>query len=80
MSKIEEALVRRFSGARIVVGSTVLGLAGFMPLQIYIWFGPKDGNPIGLGLLAVATLPFAAVGIAVGLIKMLVELFHGGRS
>ena len=76
MSKIEEALLRRFSGARIVGGSVLIGLAGFMPLQLYIWFGPKDGNPIGLGLLAFATLPFAVMGTAVGLIKMLVERFQ----
>ena len=42
--------------------------------------GPEDGNPIGLGLLAFATSPFAAVGVAVGAIKMLVERFHRGRS
>lgn len=75
----EEAFLRRFSGAQIVVGSIVLGLIGFMPLQLSIWFGPKDGNPIGLGFLMILTVPVAAVGIAVGLVKMLVELFLRGR-
>ena len=79
MSKIEEAFLRRFSGIRIVAGSVALGLAGYMPLQLYIWFGPEHGNPIGLGLLAVAILPFAAAGIAVGAIKMLVERFRGSE-
>jgi hypothetical protein len=80
MSNFEQAFLRRFSGAKIVVGSVVLALAGYMPLQLYIWFGPKDGNPIGLGLLAFATLPFAAAGVAVGAIKMLVERFRGSGS
>ena len=80
MSRIEDAFLRRFSGAKIVIGSLVLGLIGIMPLSLYIRFGPKDGNPIGLGLLAVVTMPLAAVGMAVGLIKMLVELLQRDRS
>lgn len=79
MSTIEEVFLRRFPGARIVIGSLALGAIGFLPLQLYIWFGPKDGNPIGLGLLAVVMVPLAAVGTAVGLIKMLVERFQRGR-
>lgn len=77
MSRIEEALLRRFSGIRIVIGSFCLGLLGYLPLQLYIWFGPTDGNPIGLGLLAFVAVPFAAVGVMVGTIKVLVEFFHG---
>jgi len=73
MSKIEEAVLRRFSGAKRVLSSAVLALAGYMPLQLYIWFGPRNGNPIGLGLLAFAVLPFAGIGAVIGAIKMLVE-------
>ena len=75
MSRIEEALLRRFSGLKIMVWSIALGVAGILPLQLYIIFGPADGNPIGLGLLAVAAVPIAGVGTVVGLIKMLVEYF-----
>ena len=80
MSRMEDAFIRRFPGVRIVVGSLVLGLVGFMPLQLYIWFGPKDGNPIGLGLLAVVTVPLAVAGMAVGVIKMLVERLQRGKA
>ncbi|HZD54492.1 MAG TPA: hypothetical protein VE175_15700 [Woeseiaceae bacterium] len=80
MSDLERAFLRRFSGAKFVVGSIVLALGGYMPLQLYIWFGPRDGNPIGLGLLAVAILPFAAAGVVVGLIKLSVEFFQGRRD
>lgn len=76
MSRIEEALLRRWSGLRIVLYSLAAGIAGVAPLLLYIAVGPKDGNPIGLGLLAVATVPFAGVGVFVGLIKMLVEFLR----
>lgn len=75
MSRIEEALLRRYSGARIAAFSLLLALAGCLPLLLYATFGPDDGNPIGLGLLAMAVIPFAGVGLAVGAIKMVVEWF-----
>ena len=73
MIDLEEALVRRFPGRKIVLGSLILGAAGVAPLLLYIWLGPRDGNPIGLGLLAVAVVPFAGMGVLVGLLKMLIE-------
>lgn len=80
MSRIEEALLRRFTGVRILLGSMAFGAAGVAPLLFYIAFGPADGNPIGLGLLAVVAVPAAAVGAGVGLIKMLVEYFTRGEG
>ncbi|MCG3190298.1 MAG: hypothetical protein LKCHEGNO_02971 [Burkholderiaceae bacterium] len=80
MSAMEEAWVRRFSGLRILLGGLVLGVAGVGPLLLYIAFGPADGNPIGLGLLAVVAVPIAAVVAGVGVIKMLVERFARGRG
>jgi hypothetical protein len=80
MSRIEEALLRRFSGSRILIWSAVFGVAGIAPLLLYIAFGPADGNPIGLGLLAVLAVPVGAVGACVGLIKMLVEHFARSRG
>lgn len=76
MSRIEEAILRRWTGSKIMLGSLVLGLVSYLPLQLYIWFGPKDGNPIGLGLLAVLGLPIAALGMVVGLIKMSLRYFE----
>lgn len=80
MSRIEQALLRRFSGRQILLAGAALGLAGAGPLLLYIAFGPADGNPIGLGLLAVVTIPVAVVVAGVGLVKMLVEVFtrNGG--
>lgn len=79
MSRIEEAWLRRLSGPRILACSLAFGVAGVAPLLLYIAFGPADGNPIGLGLLAVLAVPVGAVGAGVGLIKMLVEHFARGR-
>lgn len=73
MSRIEEAFLRRFSGLKIVIWSLAFGIAGAAPLFLYIAFGPADGNPIGLGLLAVASVPISGIGACVGLIKMLVQ-------
>ena len=75
MSRIEETLLRRWSGLKIVIWSVGLGAAGVLPLLLYVAFGPAKGNPVGLGLLAVVTVPVAGVGVVVGLIKMLVQRF-----
>jgi hypothetical protein len=75
MSRTEEAMLKRWSGAKIALGSLALGVAGVLPLLLYIAFGPADGNPIGLGLLMVVAVPLAALGVAIGLVKMLVERF-----
>ncbi|HEX7113130.1 MAG TPA: hypothetical protein VF216_11860 [Mizugakiibacter sp.] len=80
MSRIEEAILRRWSGLRLMAMSAALGAAGVLPLLLYVAFGPKDGNPIGLGLLAVASVPVAAVGMAAGAISALVQWLRGRRG
>jgi len=75
MSRIEEALLGRWSGLKILLVSTALGFACVLPLLLYMAFGPADGNPIGLGLLAVVAVPIAGIGAAVGLVKMVVQYF-----
>lgn len=80
MSRLEEWFVRRWSGVRILSIGLAIGVIGVLPLLLYIQFGPRDGNPVGLGLLAVAAVPVSAVVMAVGLIKLLVELVSKWRS
>jgi hypothetical protein len=75
MSRIEEGLISRWSGLKIMAWSAALGFTGVLPLLLYIAFGPADGNPIGLGLLAAAAVPIAGMGLAIGLTKMLVQYF-----
>lgn len=58
-----------------------LGLAiaamGYLPLQLYILFGPRDGNPIGLGLLFVVGLFAGIAVVGIGLISLLWQSFSG---
>ena len=75
MSYLEEALLRRMSGSRIMVWSLVIGLGGVLPLLLYMALGPADGNPIGLGLLAMVAVPVGGVGLVVGLIATLARKF-----
>jgi hypothetical protein len=73
MSRIEEAVLRRWPGLKIMAVSAAFGLGGILPLLLYVAFGPADGNPIGLGLLAVVTVPVGVIGIAAGLVALLVQ-------
>jgi len=52
------------------IGVWVLALSA-APLLLYIVFGPKDGNPIGLGLLLF-------FGAPIGFILMVIGLITGG--
>ena len=44
---------------RLVIAALAVLLAGWAPILLYALFGPADGNPIGLGLLAWASVPVA---------------------
>ncbi len=63
----------RLAGVRLMLGSVVAGLVGVAPLLLYIAIGPADGNPVGLGLLAMLALALAAVGLPLGALLALVQ-------
>jgi hypothetical protein len=48
-------------------GAIVAGLS-LAPLVLYVIFGPKDGNPIGLGLLMFFGVPVGVLLFVVGFI------------
>jgi hypothetical protein len=52
----------------LVVGLIISGV-GYLPIQLYILFGPSDGNPVGLGLLFVIGIFAGLVVFAIGIIK-----------
>lgn len=60
-------------GLKVLLGSLALGILGASPLLLYIAFGPRDGNPIGLGLLAVAAILVGGLGAACGLVILVIE-------
>lgn len=57
MSDLEERLLTRWSASGFLIAGVVIAGLGYLPLQLYIVFGPRDGNPIGLGLLAIVAVP-----------------------
>ena len=80
MSQLEERLLARWSATHFLVAGAVIAGLGYLPLQLYILFGPADGNPIGLGLLAVVAVPLGALVVAIGLLKLLVGWFIGRQD
>lgn len=67
-------------GLKIFLTSLAAGAVGIAPLLLYVLLGPKNGNPIGLGLLAMLAVPVAAIGSLIGLVTMAVEYFLRPRS
>lgn len=76
MSHLEEAVLRRFEGSTIVLFGITVAVAGLLPLLLYVAFGPEDGNPIGLGLLAIVAVPTGGIIALAGIIKLLVRHFQ----
>jgi hypothetical protein len=64
----------RLTGVRLMLGSVVVGLVGVAPLLLYVAIGPADGNPVGLGLLAMLALALGAIGLLLGALLSLVQL------
>jgi hypothetical protein len=71
----KQPAVVRSHGVRILRISLLIGAAGVAPLLLYILLGPANGNPIGLGLLAVVAVPASIVGMAIGALTLVVERF-----
>jgi hypothetical protein len=77
MRNLEERWVTRRSASTWLIAGVVIAAIGYLPLQLYILLGPSDGNPIGLGLLAVFAVPAGVVVFVIGLIKLVVRYFLG---
>lgn len=60
-------------GVKILLTSLTIGAVGIAPLLLYILLGPKDGNPIGLGLLAVLAAAVGGIGSLIGAVLAAVE-------
>jgi len=53
----------------------MIGALGVAPLLVYILLGPRDGNPIGLGLLAVLAVAVSGIGMLIGAVIAAMEFF-----
>jgi hypothetical protein len=70
------AASRRSYGLRILLISAAVAVVGISPLLLYILLGPSNGNPIGLGLLAMLAVPVAAIGGVIGGLTYVVEFLQ----
>ena len=61
---------------RAVIGFAI-AVGASIPLLLYVMFGPKDGNPIGLGLLMLIGWLVGAVLIAWGAVGVVISRFRG---
>jgi hypothetical protein len=62
-------------GIKIIALSLLLVLACAAPIMLYVFFGPEDGNPVGLGLLFAGGALIAHVGFTVGLLLLIWDVF-----
>jgi hypothetical protein len=75
-----QAAPKRGLGVKILLTSLTVGAIGVVPLLLYILLGPKDGNPVGLGLLAMLAVPLTAIGLLIGAVTAAVEFFIRRKS
>ena len=80
VTAIQSYLRQLKTSVKILLGSFLLGVLSTLPLAIYIAIGPKDGNPIRLGLLALFGIQLSAIGMLAGLILLLLEYIKGKSS
>lgn len=61
-------------GIKVIALSLLLVLASALPLMLYIFLGPEDGNPVALGWLFAAGAMIGHLGFALGLIMLLWDI------
>lgn len=64
---------------RVKIGA-MIAVAGTVPLLIYVRVGPKDGNPIGLGLLMWLCWLVGGALVAAGFIGGAIARIRRNRS
>lgn len=75
MADNEDGPNNRWPLSRFLVVGLVIAGVGYLPIQLYILFGPRDGNPVGLGLLFVIGV-FAGLAVfVIGITKSVIDYF-----
>lgn len=57
----------------IILVSVAIGVFGVGPLLLHIMYGPKNENPMRLGLLAFFAMCACGTGILVGVVRWFIE-------
>ena len=68
------------AGLKIAALALAVGTVSWIPLLLYIPLGPADGNPIGLGLLAMVGTLLAVLGMGVGLLWWVLTMLMRPRG
>lgn len=75
--------LRTLFGSRWLRAGLLVALAGWAPLLLYVAWehatGATGGNPIGLGLLMVASTPVALGLVFAGLVQGVVRTVRGAH-
>jgi len=58
-------------GVKVIALSLLLVLVCAAPIMLYIALGPKDGNPVGLGLLFAIGALAAHGGFVIGMLLLI---------
>ena len=80
VNHVKQTSEKKSRGRRLLVNSLIVGGVGVAPLLLYILLGPADGNPIGLGLLAVLGMAVAIIGGFIGTVTLILEYLHSRRG
>lgn len=80
LTRIKQPQAKRGLGLRILLASLTAGAVGIAPLLLYILLGPADGNPIGLGLLAVLASAIGIIGGLIGAVTICIGYLQRTRS
>lgn len=79
VNQVKQPAAKHSLGLRILLRSVTAGAVGVAPLLLYILLGPANGNPIGLGLLAMLGMVIAMVGGLIGAVTLGVEHLRRAR-
>lgn len=72
MPNLEHSLIQRWSAAAYLkVGATLMAL-GAAPILLYTFFGPGDGNPVGLGLWMAVAVPVGFLLVGIGTLRWVI--------
>lgn len=58
-------------GIKVIALSLLVVLLSAAPIMLYIYFGPADANPVGLGFLFAAGAMLGHLGFVVGLLLLI---------
>ena len=80
MSDSDDGTNARWSLSRFLLVGLSIAAVGYLPLQLYILFGLRDGNPIGLGLLFVIGVFTGLVVVVIGIVKHTIQYFMNRKA